>query len=62
MRVKDATVGQQARIGAASVGLGLRWSIARRFYLAIDGAQVLDGTAASSSGDRRVHVTMVYRF
>jgi hemolysin activation/secretion protein len=62
VRVKDALVGQQARIGAASVGLGLRWSVARHFYLAVDGAQVLDGTAASSAGDRRVHVTVVYRF
>ncbi len=63
VRVHDAALtGQPGRIGAASAGLGLRWSIARRFYLAIDGAQVIDGTAASEAGDRRVHVTLVYRF
>lgn len=62
VRVKDAGVGQQARIGAAGAGVGLRWSIARRFHVAIDAAQVLDGTTASSAGDRRVHATLVYRF
>lgn len=62
VRVKDAVAGQLGRVGAASVGIGLRWSIARHFYLAIDGAQVLDGTANSLPGDRRAHLTLVYKF
>ena len=62
VRVKDAAPGQQARQGASSVGVGLRWTIARRFLLAIDAAQVLDGTAASETGDRRIHASVIYRF
>jgi hemolysin activation/secretion protein len=62
VRVKDAAAGQQARQGASSVGVGLRWTVARRLLLAIDAAQVLDGTSASEAGDRRIHASIVYRF
>ena len=60
--MKDAVAGQLGRVGAASVGIGLRWSIARRFYSRVDAAQVIDGTPNSSSGDRRAHLTLVYKF
>jgi hemolysin activation/secretion protein len=62
VRVKDAAAGQQSRQGASSIGLGLRWTIARRLLLAIDAAQVLDGTTATEAGDRRLHFSLVYRF
>jgi hemolysin activation/secretion protein len=62
VRVKDAVAGQPARQGASSIGLGLRWTVARRLLLAIDAAQVLDGTTASERGDRRIHASLVYRF
>lgn len=60
--IENPQPGQLARQGAFSAGLGLRWSVARRFYLALDAAQVIDGTTASLPGDRRVHVALVYRF
>ena len=62
VRVKDAAPGQQSRQGASSLGVGLRWTIARRLLLAVDAAQVLDGTTASEAGDRRLHFSLVYRF
>lgn len=62
VRSKDAIAGQPARQAAASIGVGLRWIVARQLSLAVDAAQVLDGTTASEAGDRRVHVSFVYRF
>lgn len=62
VRVRNATPGQQGDENAWSAGLGFRWNIARRFLLALDAAQVLDGTSRSDSGDRRVHVSLVFRF
>jgi len=62
VRVKDAIPGQMGRQGAWSAGLGLRWTFARSFQLAIDAAQVLDGTSVSEAGDRRVHFSLVYRY
>ena len=62
VRVKNAMPGQLARQDAWSAGVGLRWTIARSFQLSVDAAQVLDGTTASESGDRRVHMSLIYRF
>jgi hemolysin activation/secretion protein len=62
VRLRNATAGQPAHQNAASIGVGVRWIIARRFSLAIDAAQVLNGTTASESGDRRIHFSLVYRF
>ena len=62
IRVKNAIPGQLGRQDAWSAGLGLRWTFARSFQLAIDAAQVLDGTSVSEAGDRRVHFSLVYRF
>ena len=62
VRLRDPQPGQVARDGAASIGLGVRWSVARRFSMAIDAAQVLDGTVRSERGDRRVHVSLVFQF
>ncbi|HYC48523.1 MAG TPA: ShlB/FhaC/HecB family hemolysin secretion/activation protein [Burkholderiales bacterium] len=61
-RVKNVQPGQLERQGAMSAGLGLRWAVGRRFYLALDAAQVIDGTTASLPGDRRIHIAVVYRF
>ena len=62
VRVKDATAGQPARHTAWSVGLGLRWTIARSFQLAVDVAHVLDGALASEAGEQRIHFSLIYRF
>ena len=62
LRVKDPTPGQHGRIGLASFGLGLRWSIARRFYLSLDVAQVIDGAIITQAGERRGHLNLVYKF
>lgn len=62
VRIKNALAGQQARQHATTAGVGLRWTIARRFSLALDAAQVLESTTPSDAGDRRIHVTLVYRF
>ena len=57
-----AAAGLPERQDALSVGFGVRWTVARRFSLAVDAAQVLDGTIASEKGDRRVHFSLLYRF
>lgn len=62
VRSKNTPAGQPARQGAFSIGLGIRWIIARQFSLAVDAAQVVDGTTSSESGDRRVHASMIYFF
>jgi hemolysin activation/secretion protein len=62
VRSKQIAAGQPSRQDAASVGVGLRWTLARRLFIAIDAAQVLDGTTASVPGDRRVHASLVSRF
>ena len=62
VRMKNAVAAQQSRVVASSVGIGLRWSVARRLQLAIDAARVLDGTAVSTPGDSRVHASVVLRF
>lgn len=62
VRSKSVPAGVPAREGAASAGVGLRWVIDRRASLALDAAQVIDGTAASRAGDRRVHLSLVVRF
>lgn len=62
VRLKGPAAGQPSRQDAASVGIGLRWTVMRRFSLAIDAAQVLDGTAVSDDGDRRVHASFIYQF
>ena len=54
--------GEPGTQSAASLGAGLRWTIVRRFSMAIDAAQVIDGTTTSKRGDRRVHVSLVYQF
>jgi hemolysin activation/secretion protein len=62
VRSKQIASGQPSRQDAASVGLGFRWTFARRLSVAIDAAQVLDGTTSSVPGDRRVHASLVSRF
>ena len=62
VRSRNVPLGQPGRQDAVSVGVGLRWVVARRFSLAVDAAQVLNGTTATESGDRRVHFSLVYRF
>ena len=62
VRSIDVTAGQLSRQGAASIGVGLRWILARRLSLVLDAAHVLDGTTATQAGDRRVHVSVVIRF
>jgi hemolysin activation/secretion protein len=62
VRVKDALPGQRGRQDAWSVGVGLRWTIARSFQVALDAAHVLDGTSATGSGDERLHFSLIYRF
>ena len=59
---ENAVPGQPGRQDAASVGLGLRWGIARRFAATIDVAQVLDGTTVTDEATRRVHASLVYWF
>ena len=44
------------------MGLGLRWLIARRLSLALDGAQVVEAGATTARDMRRVHVTLVLQF
>jgi hemolysin activation/secretion protein len=62
VRSKNIVPGLPSHQDALSVGVGLRWTIARSLSLAIDAAQVLDGTTSSVSGDRRVHASLVTRF
>ncbi|HYH42909.1 MAG TPA: ShlB/FhaC/HecB family hemolysin secretion/activation protein [Burkholderiales bacterium] len=62
VRVKDAVPGQLTRQEAWSVGLGLRWALARSFQLSVDAAHVLDGVSSTESGDQRIHFSLVYRF
>ena len=62
VRSRNVQAGQIARDTAASVGVGVRWSVARRVSVAIDAAQVLDGTIRSERGDRRVHASLVVQF
>ena len=62
VRVKNALPGQLSRLDALSAGAGLRWTLARRFQLALDAAYVLDGPLPGESGDSRIHVSVVYRF
>jgi hemolysin activation/secretion protein len=61
-RVRNAAPGVLTRQDAASIGVGLRWIVARRFSLAVDVAQVLDGTTATEAGERRIHFSLIYRF
>ena len=60
--VRDAAAGQQSRVFASSIGIGVRWTVARSLQLAVDGARVLDGTAVNGPGDWRVHASLVFRF
>lgn len=62
VRAVGPTPGLPSRQGAFSLGAGLRFSLARRLFASLDVAQVIDGTTASRSGDRRAHFSLVYRF
>ncbi len=54
--------GQPGHQQASSIGIGLRWVIARRLAASIDVAQVLDGTTVTNNGMRRAHASFLYYF
>jgi hemolysin activation/secretion protein len=62
VRSKNIAPGTPSHQDAASIGVGLRWNLPRRVSIAIDAAQVIDGTTVSSAGDRRIHAALVLRF
>lgn len=60
--LNDVIPGQPRSQQASSIGVGVRWIVARRFSASIDAAQVLNGTTVTNRGMRRVHVSTVYYF
>ena len=62
VRSKNIAAGTPSQQAAFSAGVGVRWNIPRRMSIGIDAAHVLDGTTTTSSGDRRIHASLVFRF
>ena len=62
VRSRNIPAGTPSHQAAFSAGVGVRWNIPRRMSIGIDAAHVIDGTTATSSGDRRVHASLVFRF
>ncbi|HEX2828323.1 MAG TPA: ShlB/FhaC/HecB family hemolysin secretion/activation protein [Burkholderiales bacterium] len=62
VRSREIAAGTPSHQAAFSAGVGIRWNLPRRMSLGIDAAHVLDGTTTTSSGDRRVHASVVIRF
>jgi len=62
VELNDAVPGLPRTQQALSIGVGLRWVMARRLSASIDAAHVLDGTSVTNRGMRRVHASAVYFF
>lgn len=62
VHLENTVPGQPGRQHASSIGVGLRWVIARRAAASLDLAQVLDGTTVTSHSTRRAHASVVYSF
>jgi hemolysin activation/secretion protein len=60
-RMHNPVAGTEARQGASSAGLGLRYQ-ARGVSLSVDWANVLNGTGTTARGDHRVQFAATIRF
>lgn len=53
---------QNRKVSIASVGVGVRWNLARNFNLRLDLARVVDGDANNQVGDTRAHISIFLGF
>jgi hemolysin activation/secretion protein len=60
--VNEITPGLPETQQAISIGVGVRWVLARRFSASVDAAQVLNGTIVTNRNMRRIHAATIYWF
>ena len=62
LKRNQALPSEDATIGVASIGAGLRLSLGRNFNARFDYAYVVDGAPTRATGQQRAHFSLVYVF